>query len=116
VLFSSALKVAQVDLASARSHMHQFQEISQANEAALAALNTTHDQYKADAETRIARHEVPFWFISQLLLIFSCSCTDGEQVIGREAWRLRRGTEPSQGESERSTADTRDGTDCVDKR
>ncbi|KAI6139407.1 hypothetical protein BKA82DRAFT_25515 [Pisolithus tinctorius] len=53
----SALKVAQVDLASARTHMQQFQEISQANEAALTALNATHDQYKADAEARAARLE-----------------------------------------------------------
>jgi hypothetical protein len=57
-MFSFALKVAQVDLAAARSHMQQFQEISQANEAALSALNTTHDQYKADAEAQLARHEV----------------------------------------------------------
>ncbi|KAL4081207.1 hypothetical protein J3A83DRAFT_166681 [Scleroderma citrinum] len=54
----SALKIAQVDLASAKIHMQQFQEISQANEAALAALNATHDQYKADAEAQIARHEL----------------------------------------------------------
>ncbi|KAI6030410.1 hypothetical protein F5J12DRAFT_800153 [Pisolithus orientalis] len=53
----SALKVAQVDLASARTHMQQFQEISQANEAALTALNATHDQYKTDAEARAARLE-----------------------------------------------------------
>ncbi|KAI0758624.1 hypothetical protein BC629DRAFT_1444031 [Irpex lacteus] len=37
------LRSAEVDLAAARSHMQQFQEISQANEAALAALNSTHD-------------------------------------------------------------------------
>lgn len=63
MMFSSTLKVTQVDLASARSHMQQFQEISQANEAALAALNSTHDQYKADTEAQIARHEVPFIYI-----------------------------------------------------
>lgn len=38
--------------------MQQFQDISQANEAALAALNSTHDQYKADAEVRLSRQEV----------------------------------------------------------
>ncbi|KAG6330667.1 hypothetical protein ID866_8422 [Astraeus odoratus] len=53
----AALKVAQVDLASARTHMQQFQEISQANESALAALNATHDQYKTDAEAQFARDE-----------------------------------------------------------
>jgi hypothetical protein len=52
------LKVAQVDLAAARSHMQQFQEISQANEAALSALNATHDQYKAETEAQIAKNEV----------------------------------------------------------
>lgn len=56
--FSAQLKIAQVDLAAVRNHMQQFQEISQANEAALAALNTTHDEYKADAETQLARQEV----------------------------------------------------------
>ncbi|KAG6376921.1 hypothetical protein JVT61DRAFT_953 [Boletus reticuloceps] len=61
------LKVAQVDLAAARNHMQQFQEISQANEAALAALNTTHDEYKADAEVQIARHELEFKSLEEKL-------------------------------------------------
>jgi nucleoprotein TPR len=39
---------AKVDLTAARSHKEQFQEISQANEAALAALNTTFDEYKTE--------------------------------------------------------------------
>ncbi|KAF9220879.1 hypothetical protein BS17DRAFT_786120 [Gyrodon lividus] len=63
----SALKVAQVDLAAARSHMQQFQEISQANEAALSALNATHDQYKADAETQLARHELEYKSLEEKL-------------------------------------------------
>ncbi|KAH7927786.1 hypothetical protein BV22DRAFT_1060287 [Leucogyrophana mollusca] len=53
----SALKVAEVDLAAARTHMQQFQEISQANESALTALNSTHDQYKAETEAQLARQE-----------------------------------------------------------
>ncbi|KDQ62646.1 hypothetical protein JAAARDRAFT_54566 [Jaapia argillacea MUCL 33604] len=53
----SALKVAEMDLTSARSHVQQFQEISQANEAALAALNATHDEYKASSEAQIAKLE-----------------------------------------------------------
>ncbi|KAF8443123.1 hypothetical protein L210DRAFT_3620711 [Boletus edulis BED1] len=61
------LKVAQVDLAAARNHMQQFQEISQANEAALAALNSTHDEYKADAEVQIARHELEFKSLEEKL-------------------------------------------------
>lgn len=52
------MKVAQVDLAAARSHMQQFQEISQANEAALTALNATHDQYKTETEAQITKNEV----------------------------------------------------------
>ncbi|KAG1795936.1 uncharacterized protein HD556DRAFT_1441766 [Suillus plorans] len=54
----SAVKVAQVNLTAARSHMQQFQEISQANEAALSALNATHDQYKAETEAQISQNEV----------------------------------------------------------
>ncbi|KIM43182.1 hypothetical protein M413DRAFT_9931 [Hebeloma cylindrosporum] len=53
----SALKVAEVDLVSARSHRDQYQEISQASEAALVGLNTTFDEYKRSTEAQIARHE-----------------------------------------------------------
>ncbi len=55
----STLKVAEVDLATARNHVQQFQDISQANEAALASLNATHDEFKASTEAQIAKHEVP---------------------------------------------------------
>jgi nucleoprotein TPR len=54
----SALKVTEVDLTTARSHVQQFQEISQASEAALANLNATFDQYKESTEAQFARHEV----------------------------------------------------------
>ena len=54
----SALKVAQMDLATARSHVQQFQDISQANETALASLNNTYDEYKSSTEAQMARHEV----------------------------------------------------------
>ncbi|KAJ6508423.1 hypothetical protein C8R45DRAFT_1069158 [Mycena sanguinolenta] len=53
----SALKVAEVDLATARSHVQQFREISQANEAALKSLDATYDEYKTSTEAQIARHE-----------------------------------------------------------
>lgn len=53
----STLKVTEVDLATARSHVQQFQEISQASEAALANLNATFDQYKESTEAQFARHE-----------------------------------------------------------
>jgi nucleoprotein TPR len=56
----SALKVAEVDLAAARSHVQQFQDISQANEAALAALNATHDEYMASSEAQLTKQEVCF--------------------------------------------------------
>ncbi|PIL25424.1 hypothetical protein GSI_13314 [Ganoderma sinense ZZ0214-1] len=46
----SALKVAKADLATARSHVQEFQDIGQANDAALANLNATHDEYKAETE------------------------------------------------------------------
>ena len=54
----SALKVAEVDLAAARSHVEQFKEISQANEAALASLNATHDEYQASTEVELTRRQV----------------------------------------------------------
>ena len=55
---SGALKAAELDLATARSHVQQFQEISAASEAALAALGTTHEEYKAQSEASIASFEV----------------------------------------------------------
>ncbi len=56
--YRSQLKVAEVDLAAARSHVQQFQDISQASEAALVALSSTYDEYKASTEAQIAKHEV----------------------------------------------------------
>jgi nucleoprotein TPR len=54
----STLKVTELDLATARSHVQQFKEISQANETALGDLNNTFDEYKASTEAQIARLEV----------------------------------------------------------
>ncbi|PCH39913.1 hypothetical protein WOLCODRAFT_88363 [Wolfiporia cocos MD-104 SS10] len=51
----STLKVAQVDLAAARNHVQQFQEISQANETALATLNATYDEYRSSTEAELAK-------------------------------------------------------------
>jgi hypothetical protein len=76
------LKVAEVDLSAARTHKEQFQEISQASEAALAALNTTFDEYETSTETQIARHEVQkssFLITTRLTLR-----TVGMQVIARK--------------------------------
>ncbi|KAF9651639.1 hypothetical protein BDM02DRAFT_3184386 [Thelephora ganbajun] len=53
----AALKVAEVDLANARSHVLQFQEISNANEEALISLNATYDEFKASTESQIATYE-----------------------------------------------------------
>jgi nucleoprotein TPR len=47
-----------MDLATARGHVQQFQEISQANESAFASLNATYDQYKTHAEAQMALNEV----------------------------------------------------------
>ena len=55
---SSALKVAEVDLAAARSHVQQFRDISQANEAALANLNATHDEYQTATEAELEKRQV----------------------------------------------------------
>ncbi|KIM89473.1 hypothetical protein PILCRDRAFT_61094 [Piloderma croceum F 1598] len=63
----SALKVAEVDLATARSHVQQFQEISQANESALATLNATHDEYKASTEAQISKHELEYKVLQEKL-------------------------------------------------
>jgi hypothetical protein len=51
--YSASLKVAEVDLATARNHIQQFKEISQANEEALASLNTTYDEYKSTTEAQL---------------------------------------------------------------
>ncbi|KAH8082011.1 hypothetical protein BXZ70DRAFT_631748 [Cristinia sonorae] len=56
----AALKVAEVDLATARSHVQQFQEISQASEAALSSLNATYDEYKSTTEAQITSRETEF--------------------------------------------------------
>jgi nucleoprotein TPR len=54
----STLKVTEVDLATARSHVQQFKEISQANEEALSDLKSTYDDYKTSTEAQLVRHEV----------------------------------------------------------
>jgi nucleoprotein TPR len=59
---SSALKVAEMDLAAAKGHVQQFQEISQANESAFASLTATHDEYKSHIEAQMALNEVSFFF------------------------------------------------------
>jgi hypothetical protein len=57
-VYRATLKVAKMDLATATSHVQQFQDISQASESALATLNATYDEYKASTEAQIARLEV----------------------------------------------------------
>ena len=68
----SSLKVAEVDLATARSHVEQFKEISQANEQALANLNATYDEYRASTEAQIARLEVCFFDQISICCILTC--------------------------------------------
>lgn len=45
-------------MATARSHVQQFKEISQANEEALSNLKSTYDDYKTSTEAQLAHHEV----------------------------------------------------------
>ncbi len=65
----------ELDLAAARSHRDQYQEISQASETALSTLNTTFDEYKASTETQLLHHEVSldsFYLCTVLtLLVYS---------------------------------------------
>ncbi|KAL0058021.1 Protein mlp1 [Marasmius tenuissimus] len=63
----SKLKVAELDLATARGHVQQFKEISQANESALESLNNTFDEFKASTEAQIARHESEYKALEQRL-------------------------------------------------
>ncbi|KAJ7758135.1 hypothetical protein DFH07DRAFT_772602 [Mycena maculata] len=63
----SHLKVTEVDLATARSHVDQFREISQANEIALKSLDATYDEYKTSTEAQIARHESEYSAIQEKL-------------------------------------------------
>jgi menaquinone-dependent protoporphyrinogen IX oxidase len=54
LIASASLKVAELDLTAARSHVQQFKEISQASEEALASLNATYDEYKSSTEAQLA--------------------------------------------------------------
>jgi len=54
----SAIKVTEMELANAKEHVQQYQEISKANEEALSDLSSTFDEYKASTEAQVARHEV----------------------------------------------------------
>ena len=58
IAFRSALKVAEFDLSQAKSHVRQFQSISEANESALREFQGTHDEYKASTDAQIAKLEV----------------------------------------------------------
>jgi len=60
LISSASLKVAELDLAAARSHVQQFKEISQASEEALASLNATYDEYKSATETQLTASWVIF--------------------------------------------------------
>lgn len=59
---SAQLKSAEVDLETARNHVQQFQEISQASEAALQSLSTSYDEYKASTDAQIIKLEVSYSF------------------------------------------------------
>ncbi|KZV92725.1 hypothetical protein EXIGLDRAFT_836242 [Exidia glandulosa HHB12029] len=48
------LKIAEVDLETARANVEQFREISSASEAALEQVSNTYEQYKAQTEKELA--------------------------------------------------------------
>ncbi|KII91087.1 hypothetical protein PLICRDRAFT_28915 [Plicaturopsis crispa FD-325 SS-3] len=78
----SALKVAEMDLATARSHVQQFQEISQANEAALATLSGTYDEFKASTEAQIAQHESDYKALEETLQSVQVERTQMAEKLG----------------------------------
>ncbi|KAF7299642.1 hypothetical protein HMN09_00969600 [Mycena chlorophos] len=63
----SALKIAEVDLATARGHVDQYRQIAETSEAALTSLSATYDEYKASTEAEIARHQSEYNSISERL-------------------------------------------------
>jgi nucleoprotein TPR len=67
LISSASLKVAELDLAAARSHVQQFKEISQASEEALASLNATYDEYKSTTEAQLATSWVIFTLCESIL-------------------------------------------------
>jgi len=56
--YRSVIKVVEVELANAKEHVQQYQDISKANEEALSDLSGTFDEYKTSTEAQVARHEV----------------------------------------------------------
>jgi nucleoprotein TPR len=54
----AALKIAEVDLANARSNVAQFQDISKASETALEEFTAMHEEYKRATDAQIAQYEV----------------------------------------------------------
>ncbi|XP_006462514.1 hypothetical protein AGABI2DRAFT_71914 [Agaricus bisporus var. bisporus H97] len=53
----STLKITEVDLANAKEHVQQYQEIAKASEEALSNLSNTFDDYKSSTEVQYAQHE-----------------------------------------------------------
>ncbi|KAI0953616.1 hypothetical protein AcW1_007790 [Taiwanofungus camphoratus] len=116
----SALKVAEVDLTAARGHVQQFQEISQANEIALATLNVTHDEYKTSTEAELARHESEYDALQERLQAVQQELTEATEKNSesqrlleteRAAWandrRTLEDTIVDMSTSERNTEDDR---------
>ena len=52
-----ALQAAKVDLETSRNHIAQFQDISQASEAALQSPSASHEEYKTSTEAQLAKHD-----------------------------------------------------------
>ena len=50
--------MTEVDLATARSHVEQFKDISQASEAAFEKIHVAYEDYKKTAEVQLSQKEV----------------------------------------------------------
>ncbi|ETW75097.1 hypothetical protein HETIRDRAFT_108268 [Heterobasidion irregulare TC 32-1] len=77
----AALKVAELNLAHARGHVQQFQEISQANEVVLAGLNATCNDYKSSTESQLVKHESDYNTLSENLHVVQQELTASREVM-----------------------------------
>ncbi|ETW76985.1 hypothetical protein HETIRDRAFT_327347, partial [Heterobasidion irregulare TC 32-1] len=77
----AALKVAELDLANARGHVQQFQDISQANEVVLASLNATYDNYKSSTESQLVKHKSDYIALSENLHIVQQELTASREAM-----------------------------------
>ncbi|ETW79391.1 hypothetical protein HETIRDRAFT_232243, partial [Heterobasidion irregulare TC 32-1] len=90
---STALKVAELDLAHAQGHVQQFQEISQANEVVLAGFNATYDDYKSSTESQLVKHESDYNALSENLHVVQQELTASREVMAETKRTFDKGWE-----------------------